>query len=58
MTQLEYKLDPLALERLNVCLKCKNLDNSNGENRCSLRNNSEIKYFINEEFMRCPIEKW
>lgn len=58
MSQSEYKFDPLALERLDICLKCKHVVNSDSESKCSLRNNSNVKHFINEEFIRCPIDKW
>ena len=56
--QLQYKVDPLALSRLNICNKCKHsIDKDNGK-RCSLFNDIQVVALINVERIKCPIEKW
>ena len=54
----EYKQDPLALARLNVCDKCKHLIYEDEAKRCTLSHKVRIITLINDDHMRCPIEKW
>ena len=56
--QLQYKVDPLALSRLNICNKCKHSIDKDNEKRCSLFNDIQVVALINVERIRCPIEKW
>lgn len=53
----EYKVDPLALKRLEICNKCKNLEIVEEKKKCSL-SPVPILIAINVESHRCPLEKW
>ena len=56
--QLQYKVDPLALSRLNICNKCKHTIDKDNEKRCSLFHDIQVVALVNVEQIRCPIEKW
>ena len=56
--QLQYKVDPLALSRLNICNKCKHSIDKDNEKRCSLFHDIQLVALVNVERIRCPIEKW
>lgn len=49
----EYKVDPEAERRYNICKNCEN----NVDNHCSLCGCSII-HLVNEETAECLVDKW